>query len=108
MQIHRIARNSSSAPAKGPVATHMSNAALDPGNVGAAVTSCPHCGFAFGGEYRNCGNCGKALAATAKRVTPAEPHDSAQPTEPLAGLSPRLRLRALAMIPRWHLRCGWR
>ncbi len=108
MRIHRIARNTSSPPDQDPVAANMSTAALDSGEAVVAITSCPHCGFTFGGEFRYCGNCGKPLAATARRAVPAVRHVTTQPTEPPAGLPPRLGLRALAMIPRLHLRCGWR
>ncbi len=108
MQIHHIERNASSPPDQDPVTANISPAALDPGETVVAIPSCPHCGFTFGGEYRYCGNCGKPLAETARRAAPALPHVTAQPVEPYADLPPRLGLRALALIPRLHLRCGWR
>jgi len=108
MQIHHIERNAGSPLNRDPVTANMSTFALDPREAVVAITSCPHCGSTFGGEHRNCGNCGTPLAETARRAAPAVPHATARPTEPYAGLPPRLGLRALALIPRLHLRCGWR
>lgn len=108
MQIHRIAGNNSSPPDQDSGTAKMSTSALDPDEAVVAITSCPHCGFTFDGEFRYCGNCGKPLAATARRAVPAVPHVATEPTEPPADLPPRLGLRALAMIPHLPLRCGWR